>query len=195
MKQFNMDSYITAVDNDKDLEIRKNIKRRRITIKSNKKSFNYDLYISLIDSKNIDEIEKFNSLNEKNKIDIIFEFYKNKLLTTERLQFIMKNCTKYWNISSKLVKKLFKDKNASLLDIIFSYIKFFDNEIILKLLLLYNNKTAIFTSDLNQLISSEKFKILINTDNIKCIKTYYLNHSDKNVYKYLINECKKRIIN
>jgi len=111
-----MASYITIIDDDKDLEIEKTVKKRRIaTIKLNKKSFNKDLYISFIDNKNFDEIKKFNNNNKKNKNDIIFEFYKNKLLTLERLQFIMKYYTKYWNISSKLIKKLFKDKNATLL--------------------------------------------------------------------------------
>jgi len=54
----------------------------------------------------------------------------------------------------------------------------------LQLLFYYKNKTTISTIDLNQQISKDKFKITTSTE--------YLSN---NIYKYLINECKKDNIN
>jgi len=141
-----------------------------------------DTYISIIDREDIDEIK--NLSNNNSKIDIIFELYNNNLLTFERFQFIVNSCTKYLNISSKLITTLIKDENTILLDIIFSNLKFYENEFILRLLLHYKNKTAISISDFNKQISNEKFKILTNTE-------YSYNDSGK----YLINECNKKDIN
>jgi len=116
-----------------------------------------------------------NEINNKN--DIIFELYNKILLTFERLQYIMENCSKYMNLSSNLIKNLIKAKDTFLLDIIFIHLKFYDNEFILQLLLYYKNETVISSSDLNQQISIEKFKISINCS---C-----------GIDKYLINECNK----
>ena len=91
--------------------------------------------------------------------------YNNNLLTSDRLQFIMKYCTKYLNVSSDLIKRLMKDKNVTLLDTIFSNLKIHDTEIILKLLLHFKNKIPISTSDLNQQISNKKFKISLFYNN------------------------------
>eukprot|EP00833_Pecoramyces_ruminatium_P012865 jgi/Orpsp1_1/1186897/evm.model.d7180000053948.1 len=97
----------------------------------------------------------------------------------------MKYCTKYFNISPNLVKKLIKDENVTLLDIIFSHFKFYDNAFIMNFLLdNYKNKIAISTSNLNQKITNEKFQISINVD-----------YSFNNIGKYLINECSKKDIN
>jgi len=71
-----------------------------------------------LDNNNIDEIERLSITFDK--IDIHFELYNNDLLSSERLQFIMKNCTKYFNISSNFINQLIKDNNITLLDIIFS---------------------------------------------------------------------------
>ena len=101
----------------------------------------------------------------------------------ERLHFITEKCTKHLNISSNLIKRLVKEENIKLLDIIFNSLKFYDNAFILQLLLHFKNKIAISTSDLNQLISNEKFKISLNTK------------YSRNIDKYLINECNKKIIN
>ena len=189
-----MDSYVTTIDEDKDLELKKVVKKRKLR-KSNKKSFNIDSFIFLIDNENIGEVKKLINNIKNNENDILFEMYKNNLLTIERLQFIMKYCTKYLNISSKLIKKLIKDRNATLLDVIFSHLKFYDNDLILQLLFLSTYKTAISSSDLNHLISNEKFKILLSTNNIEQIHRNFLNNPSKNVYKYLINECKRKDIN
>ena len=88
-------------DEDKNLQIKKIINKNL-----NKKFPNFDLYntfihdlIVAIDYKNIYDIEKLsNDINKNYHMDVIFELYNNKLLTSERLQFIMKNCTKYFNI-------------------------------------------------------------------------------------------------
>ena len=151
---------------------------------------NIDSYLSAIDAIDSNDIHKIENLiknsnkNNKNDInDIIIELYNNNFLTVDRLQFIMKYCTKYLNISSNLIKRLVKEENIKLLDIIFNSLKFYDNAFILQLLLHFKNKIAISTSDLNQLISNEKFKISLNTK------------YSRNIVKYLINECNKKFIN
>jgi len=78
------------------------------------------------------------------------------------------------NISSKLIKKLIRDRNVHLLDI--NHFKFYDNDFILQLLMVFKNKTTMSTSDFNQQVLNEKFKILINTNNINNIKTFYLKY-------------------
>jgi len=88
--------------------------------------------------------------------------YNNNLLTSELLHSIMKACSKYFNKSSNLIKLLIEDEEIALLDIIFNGLKFYDNEIILRFLLYYKNKTTISTADLNKQISKEKFKISTN---------------------------------
>ena len=62
-----------------------------------------------------------------NKTDIVLELYNNDLLISEHLQFIIEYCNKYLNISSDFINKLIKDENVTLLDIIFSHLKFYDN--------------------------------------------------------------------
>ena len=126
-------------------------------------------------SKNINENDK------NNKVDIIFELYNNNLLTPERLQFLMNECTKYFSRSSNLIKSLIKDEKVTLLDIIFNSLKFYDNELVLRLLLYYKIKTAVSTCDLNQQISNGDIKISINKSNT--------------IDKYLFNEYNKDDIN
>ena len=163
---------------------------------SSEESFNIDPYIVIlhsiieaIDTKNIEDIKFLNKdMNENNKNDIIFELYNNNLLTSERLQFIMNCCTKYFNISPNLIKKLISESKVTFLDIIFNYIKFYDNEFILHLLIYYKNKTTISTSDLNQQISNEKYKISINNELLD-------NSSYFDIGKYLSIECSKKYEN
>eukprot|EP00833_Pecoramyces_ruminatium_P017644 jgi/Orpsp1_1/1191676/evm.model.d7180000087723.1 len=145
---------------------------------------NINSYVSAIDNEDINRIKQLNSINiKKNNKDIIFEMYNKKLLTLERLQFIMKNCIKYIEISSNLIKRLIGDKNIYLLNVIFNNLKYYDNEFILNFLLYYKNKKPVSIKDLNQQISNEKYKILIDDK-----------YSSK-VNKYLINECNKKDIN
>jgi len=132
---------------------------------------NFDSYTHVKDNSNKNNI--------KNKKDVIFELYNKNLLTIERLQNKMKN----YEITSKLIKILIKDKKVNLLDVIFSNLSFYDNDFILQLLFFYKNKISISTSDLIQQISNEKFKILTG---------YGYN---ENIDKYLYNECEKKDIN
>jgi len=150
MKQLNNKSFVSFIDEDKEVELKKIVKKRKLK-NSNEESSNFDSFINFIDSKNIDEMKKLiKTFNKNNKNNIIFKMYNNKLLSVERLQFIMENCAKYLSISSKLVKRLIKEEKETLHDIIFSHFKFFSNEFILQFFLFYNNKTAISTSNLNQ---------------------------------------------
>jgi len=127
---------------------------------------------------------------------LINKIYNNNNFTSN--QFIMKNFTKYFNITSNTIKNLIKYKNTTLLDNIFRKLKFYDNDFILQLLLQYKNKIAISSSDLNQLISNEKFKILINNTELISDKIFVIdkyNELNNDVNKYLIFECQKKDIN
>jgi len=135
-------------------------------------------YAIAIKNKNINEIENLINNDKKyNEKTVLLELYNKSLLTREGLQFIIENCYQYFNITTTLIKKLMKDNNVGLLDIIFNHLKFFDNETIMNFLLYHKNKTPISTKDLNQQISNEKNKILTHTT--------YSNNSDK----YLFNAC------
>ena len=87
-------------------------------------------FVPAIDSKDYEKVEELIKNNDKNiKCDIIYEMYIRSILSIDRFQFIMKYCSKYINISSFLIKKLFNDyyknyynyRNDStrLLDVIF----------------------------------------------------------------------------
>jgi len=110
--------------------------------------FQIGMLLEAIDAKNIEKIKLLTKdIKESNKnLDIVFEIYNNRLLTFERLKFIIKNCFSFLKISTTLIKKLLEDDNIELLDIIFNTFKFFDKESILKLLLLYENKIALSTN-------------------------------------------------
>ena len=56
------------------------------------------------------------------------------------------------------------------------------------MLLHFKNKIIISTSDLNQLISNEKFKISLNTEYSWNIVKYLINKCNKKNYKYLYNK-------
>ena len=187
MEKLNIYSNLVTINRNKNLEIKKVVKKRKLRDlnKEPSKIISFKFIKNAIDNENIDEIEKLRKnikINDKN--DIILDMYNNKLLTSERLQFITKKCTKYLNVSSNLIKKLIKDEKIIFLDIIFSNLNFCSNETILRLLFYYRNKTVISTSCLNQQISNENFKISVNFD-----------YSFNNIGKYLINECNKKNIN
>jgi len=100
--------------------------------------FEIDSYIKAIDNKDINELKNLEKKKYNNK-DIVYEIYNNGLLTSERLHFIVKSVYKYLTITSTLIKELLKEDDFELLDIIFSNIKFYDNEIIMKLILHFKN--------------------------------------------------------
>ena len=114
---------------------------------NNIENVNYDnliqSYLMAIDNKNKEEVKfLYNERYKKNiENDIVFEMYNQKELNSERLQFIVDNCTSYLNISSSLIKELMKDNNRKLLEILFkNHLKFFDNEFILNLLKHYKSQ-------------------------------------------------------
>jgi len=71
-----------------------------------------DSFVSAIDRKDYSkEEELIKTNNENSKFDIIYEMYIRSILSIDRFQFIMKYFSKYINISSRLIKKLFNDSN------------------------------------------------------------------------------------
>jgi len=115
------------------------------------------LNLTTINNKNKEEIKNLYNENNENTIE-------NKL-NSERLQFIINNCT--CNISSSLINKLMKDNNIELLEILFkNHLKFFDNDFIINILNHYKNKTPISNSNLYTQINNEKYKIstILNRD-------------------------------
>ena len=135
-------------------------------------------YLAAIDNKNKNEIENLFKENKKfsNENDIVFEMYNKKQLNSERLQFIINKCRKFLNISSCLIKGLMETNNKTLLEIILKYgIKFFDEEIIVKLLNYYKNKKSISDYTLNKQLDNDKYKIPIELNYIlKIIIVLYI---------------------
>ena len=71
-----------------------------------------DSFVSAIDRKDYSkEEELIKTNNEKSKFDIIYEMYIRSILSIDHFQFIMEYFSKYINISSRLIKKLFNDSN------------------------------------------------------------------------------------
>jgi len=142
------------------------------------------LHLAALDEKNKAVIEFLCNLNNKNNIkyDIVYEIYNKNELNSERLQFIIETCTAYLNISSSLIKKLMKNNDKELLEILFnSHLKFFDVEFILNLLKYYGNKTPISDTELYSLINNDKYKI--STEWNENFNRYHSSY-------YLFNACK-----
>jgi len=64
------------------------------------------LYLDCIDNKKKNEIQfLFNKTNKYNiGKDVVLKMYNRNQLNSERLQFIMENCSSYLNVSSNLLK-------------------------------------------------------------------------------------------
>jgi len=141
-------------------------------------------YLTAIYNKNKKEIEILYNKNSKNDIekDIVYEIYNKNELNSERLQFIIENCTEYLNISSSLIKVLMKNNNKELLEILFkNYLKFFSNEFILNLLKYYESKKPMSDFELYPEINNNKYKISTELDE-------NFNYFDSSYY--LFNACK-----
>jgi len=156
-----------------------------------------------IDNKNKNEIRiLFNEKNKNNiEKDIVFEMYNKNYLNPERLRFIIENCKSYVNISSSLIKKLMENNSKELLETIFIYhLKFFDNEMILNLLINYKNKIPVFDSNLYPLINSDKYKFPLEFEKNfnKYDSSYYLFNACKignvSMVKYLMEHGANRKI-
>jgi len=122
-------------------------------------------------NKNIAKIENLYKKTNKNTIekDIIYEIYNNNRLKSKSLQKLIEICAPVLNNSSNIIKKLMKDNNEEILEVLFkSQLKFFDNFVIIDFLNYYKNKTSISNTELYAIINNEKYKI--STD----VKKYYL---------------------
>ena len=133
-----------------------------------------------IDNGNMNEIKQLTIKSDEDKIekDIVYEIYSNNQLSNERLLFIIENCTSYLNIFKRLITELMKNNNKSLLETIFErHLKFFDNEMIIKLLSYYKNGISISNSDLYKQLNNDKYKISTELNEnifVKYDSSYYL---------------------
>jgi len=158
-----------------------------------------DTYIKVIENEDIIGLKELikNNNHENCQKNIVLEIYNKHELSSKRLQFIMKNCSKYLNISSTFIRQLFKNDNVNLLDIIFDNFKFFDNEFINKLLFYYKNKIPLSSSVFNQLISNKEFYISStnnkdnqNIQNDSSFKYLLIAFEKKNIFmvKYVVEQ-------
>ena len=108
--------------------------------------------------------------------------YNKSELNSERFKFIIENFTAYLTISSSLIKKLMKDNNKELLEILFkNHLKFFDNNFILNLLNYYKNRIPLSNYELYPLINNDKYKISTEWNE---------NYDQYDSSYYLFNACK-----
>jgi len=141
-----------------------------------------------IDDKNNNEVKQLTIKNDE------IENEKNNQLINERLLFIIKNSTSQLDVFSSLVTNLMKDNNKYLLETIFErYLKFFDNEMIIKLLSYYRNRIPISNSDLYKQLDNDKYKISTELNEnifVKYDSSYYLFNAcllgNKFMVKYLV---------
>ncbi|KAG4092683.1 ankyrin repeat-containing domain protein [Neocallimastix lanati (nom. inval.)] len=114
--------------------------------------------------------------NNINNIDILLKTYNEKKLTPKILENLINNNHHDLYISSSLIKLLIKENEIELLNIIFDNLKFYDNDFIKWLLLLYKNKNYISPNNLNQKISKKEYKIIIDhkKENMNKNLIYYL---------------------
>jgi len=124
----------------------------------------------------ISSLVKNYSNNAGYKIDIVYDLYINKLLSLDRLQFILDNLNPKLSLSSRLIKTLIKNDETCLLDVIFEKCIFFDNEFIQNCLLHYKSRKEMSSALLKKQIEQYKYT---PTNTIR------LNNSSK----YLINAC------
>jgi len=190
------------------------IEKQKIINSENIKNWNKEeLYIILcviaIDSQNLEIFDYLynNYVNNKNK-NIINEIYRLNFLTPERLEFILEKKNSAIVIPSPLIKtllqnititpsKLVKSLSAKdeieidLLDIIFKYSKFYDNEAILELCRLYKNKKPTPTSELQTIVSNNKYIVETNGE-IQYPFENSINITNRNVKgNYLFRACAK----
>ena len=128
-----------------------------------------------------------NSINRK---DILLEIYNKKKLTSEVLESLINNNHNDLYISSSLIKLLIKENEMEILKIVFDNLKFYDNGFIKWLLFLYKNKAFTSTKNINQEISKDKYKIMIEyekVDNFYNSICYWNYSKTKNMNKNLIN--------
>ena len=106
-------------------------------------------------------------------------------LTSKKLKTGTNNQENGLYVTSSEIKELIKNSNMKELKNIFDISKFYDNEFIKWLLLLYKNKTYISIVDLDKEISKDEYKILLIVEN-----DYFFNTK----VKYIIKDRNKILI-
>jgi len=106
-------------------------------------------------------------------------------LTSKKLKTGTNNQENGLYVTSSEIKELIKNSNMKELKNIFDISKFYDNEFIKWLLLLYKNKTFISIVDLDKEISKDEYKILLIVEN-----DYFFNTK----VKYIIKDRNKILI-
>jgi len=167
------------------------LSKKKNDLKKTNINFKIKPFLTILDNGNIEILKtSINNINKNNskKIDIPLEIYENGFLTSNRLNFIIKNCSDSLYISSSLLKKLIKNNEIQLLKVIFSNSKFYDNEFIKTLLYQYKYKTSISDNDLNRIISNDHY-IISNKCSVEKFQDYFVKacgDGKKNIVKYLI---------
>jgi len=117
----------------------------------------------------IAEILKFVYNNENidkkkiENIDIISKLYELNSLTPNNIfLYMFRNHNKQLKISSNLIKTLIKKNEINLLNIFFNFSTFYDNQTILKFLLIYKNKEPNSTTKLQYMVFKMGYKIQPN---------------------------------
>jgi len=136
------------------------------------------LYVTAIDNQNFAVLNNLIN-NDINKKNIDYEIFIRDILTTKRLQFIIRNESKGFRISSNLIKFFIKNCLSNYLDIIFENFKFYDNEFIISFCILSKNKIPKPNLFLNNQILKEKYKISIVNG--------YINDKERIISHYLVN--------
>ena len=124
--------------------------------------------------------------NNVQKRVIKYKEYNDNGHTSKRLKTETNNQKNDNFISSSEIKELIKNSNMEKLKHIFDISKFFDNEFIQWLLLLYKNKTFISIMDLNKVISKDKYKFLLNYEKKDNSYNYIIENKNKNLLIFLV---------
>jgi len=112
--------------------------------------------------------------------------YNDNGHTSKRLKTETNNQKNDKFISSSEIKELINNSNIVELKHIFDISKFFDNEFIQWLLLLYKNKTFISIMNLNKVISKDKYKFLLNYEKKDNSYNYIIENKNKNLLIFLV---------
>ena len=125
----------------------------------------YEDIVKYLIDRNEEEIKYLYNKNNKynNEKEIIYEMINQNVLKYERLEILIKFSIPILNTSPSLIKRLMKDDNKEILEILFkNHFKFFDKCIIINFLNYYKNKIPISDTKLFVKINNEKYKISIN---------------------------------
>jgi len=111
---------------------------------------------------------------------------------SKRLKTITNNQENDKYISSSEIKEIIsntKDTNMKKLKNIFNISKFYDNKVIKWILLLYKNKSFISIMDLNEEISKDEYKIILDLKrwyDFSLSDPYIIENGNENLLKFLV---------